>query len=181
VRGLYLVPNTGKIRSRKLIVADEAVSALDVSVKAQVINLLLDLQAKLKLGYLFISHDMAVVERLSHRVAVMYLGEIVEIGSRTAIFGNPQHPYTRKLMAAVPVADPSRRPEKRTIQRGDRESDPAARLCRPYPDVPEGRQRSSGARERIARGKIASGLALANGARLLNTTQRPISRDFLAI
>jgi len=93
----------------KLIVADEAVSALDVSIKAQVINLMLDLQASLGLSYLFISHDIAVVERVSHRVAVMYLGEIVEIGPREAIFGNPQHPYTKKLMAAVPIPDPSRR------------------------------------------------------------------------
>ncbi len=93
----------------RLIVADEAVSALDVSVKAQVVNLMLDLQAEFGLAYLFISHDMAVVERVSHRVAVMYLGEIVEIGPRAAVFGNPQHPYTRKLLAAVPVPDPARR------------------------------------------------------------------------
>ena len=91
-----------------LIVADEAVSALDVSVKAQVVNLMLDLQASMGLAYLFISHDMAVVERVSHRVAVMYLGEIVEIGARAAIFGNPQHPYTKRLLSAVPVADPAR-------------------------------------------------------------------------
>ncbi|WP_445217369.1 dipeptide ABC transporter ATP-binding protein [Bradyrhizobium sp. Pa8] len=97
----------------KLIVADEAVSALDVSVKAQVVNLMLDLQASMGLAYLFISHDIAVVERMSHRVAVMYLGEIVETGSRAALFGNPQHPYTKKLMAAVPVPDPSRRGTKR--------------------------------------------------------------------
>ncbi|MGV0819822.1 ABC transporter ATP-binding protein [Martelella sp. AMO21009] len=93
----------------RLIVADESVSALDVSVKAQVVNLLLDLQQSMGLSYLFISHDMAVVERVSHRVAVMYLGEIVEIGPRAAIFENPQHPYTKKLIAAVPVADPERR------------------------------------------------------------------------
>jgi peptide/nickel transport system ATP-binding protein len=99
----------------KLIVADESVSALDVSVKAQVINLMLDLQERLKLAYLFISHDMAVVERVSHRVAVMYLGEIVEIGPRAAIFENPQHPYTKKLIAAVPVADPERRNIKRGV------------------------------------------------------------------
>jgi peptide/nickel transport system ATP-binding protein len=99
----------------RVIVADESVSALDVSVKAQVINLMLDLQATLRLAYLFISHDMAVVERVSHRVAVMYLGEIVEIGPREAIFGNPQHPYTKRLLAAVPVPDPARRHEKRPV------------------------------------------------------------------
>jgi peptide/nickel transport system ATP-binding protein len=99
----------------KIIVADEAVSALDVSIKAQVCNLLLDLQQSFNLAYLFISHDMAVVERVSHRVAVMYLGEIVEIGPRQAVFDNPQHPYTKKLMAAVPVPDPSRRRLKRNL------------------------------------------------------------------
>jgi peptide/nickel transport system ATP-binding protein len=98
-----------------LIVADESVSALDVSVKAQVVNLMLELQASMKLAYLFISHDMAVVERVSHRVAVMYLGEIVEIGPRAEIFGNPQHPYTKRLLAAVPVPDPARRHEKHRI------------------------------------------------------------------
>ncbi|MFD2262886.1 ABC transporter ATP-binding protein [Lacibacterium aquatile] len=100
----------------KLIIADEAVSALDVSIKAQVCNLLLDLQQSLNLAFLFISHDMAVVERVSHRVAVMYLGEIVEIGPRATLFDNPQHPYTKKLMAAVPVPDPSRRSIKRNMQ-----------------------------------------------------------------
>ncbi|WP_105425539.1 ABC transporter ATP-binding protein [Neorhizobium tomejilense] len=99
----------------KIIVADEAVSALDVSIKAQVCNLLLDLQQSLNLAFLFISHDMAVVERVSHRVAVMYLGEIVEIGPRAAVFENPQHPYTRKLMSAVPIPDPSRRRIKRNM------------------------------------------------------------------
>ncbi len=93
----------------KVIVADESVSALDVSIKAQVCNLLMDLQEQFKIAFLFISHDMAVVERVSHRVAVMYLGEIVEIGPRTEIFANPQHAYTKKLMAAVPVPDPARR------------------------------------------------------------------------
>ncbi len=99
----------------KVIVADEAVSALDVSIKAQVCNLLLDLQQSLKLAFLFISHDMAVVERVSHRVAVMYLGEIVEIGPRAAVFENPQHPYTQKLISAVPVPDPARRRIKRNM------------------------------------------------------------------
>ncbi|MBD9527649.1 ABC transporter ATP-binding protein [Paracoccus sp. PAR01] len=99
----------------KLIVADESVSALDVSVKAQVCNLLMDLQERLGIAYLFISHDMAVVERVSHRVAVMYLGEIVEIGPREAVFGNPQHPYTQKLIAAVPIPDPNRRGLRRAM------------------------------------------------------------------
>lgn len=97
----------------RVIIADEAVSALDVSVKAQVVNLMLDLQAQMGLSYLFISHDMAVVERVSHRVAVMYLGEIVEIGPRQAIFQNPQHPYTKRLLSAVPIADPAQRLQRR--------------------------------------------------------------------
>src|SRR5690606_3330759 len=99
----------------KIIIADESVSALDVSIKAQVCNLLMDLQQSLRLAFLFISHDMAVVERVSHRVAVMYLGEIVEIGPREAVFADPRHSYTRKLMAAVPVPDPARRGIKRNL------------------------------------------------------------------
>ncbi len=99
----------------KLLVADEAVSALDVSIKAQVINLMMDLQAEMGLAYLFISHDIAVVERVSHRVAVMYLGEIVEIGPRAAIMENPQHPYTKRLLAAVPVPQAGRRKLRRGL------------------------------------------------------------------
>ena len=93
----------------RVIVADEAVSALDVSIQATVLNLMMELQQEMNLAYMFISHDMAVVERVSHRVAVMYLGQIVEMGSRQDIFENPQHPYTKKLLSAVPIADPSNR------------------------------------------------------------------------
>ena len=103
----------------KVVVADESVSALDVSIQAQIVNLMLDLQRELGVAFLFISHDMAVVERISHRVAVMYLGQIVEIGPRRAIFENPQHAYTKRLMAAVPVADPARRTQKRPLLQGE--------------------------------------------------------------
>ena len=100
----------------RLIIADEAVSALDVSVQAQVINLLMKLQAETGLAYLFITHDMAVVERVSHRVAVMYLGQLVEIGTRAQIFETPHHPYTKRLLAAVPVIDPASRPTKPPLE-----------------------------------------------------------------
>ncbi|MEH6692076.1 MAG: ABC transporter ATP-binding protein [Pseudorhizobium pelagicum] len=91
----------------KLIIADEALSALDVSIQAQIINLFMDLQAERGLAYLFISHDMAVVEKMSHRVAVLYLGQIMEMGSRRQVFETPEHDYTRRLLASVPVADPA--------------------------------------------------------------------------
>jgi peptide/nickel transport system ATP-binding protein len=94
--------------SPKVIVADESVSALDVSIQAQVLDLLQDIQNETGIAYLFISHDMGVVEQISHRVAVMYLGRFVEFGTRAQIFENPQHAYTRALMNAVPVADPNR-------------------------------------------------------------------------
>ncbi|MBW9464414.1 glutathione ABC transporter ATP-binding protein GsiA [Kluyvera sp. EC_51] len=103
----------------KVVIADESVSALDVSIRAQIINLLLSLQWEMGIAFLFISHDMAVVERISHRVAVMYRGRIVEIGPRRAVFENPQHPYTRKLLAAVPVADPAHRRPQRVLLSDD--------------------------------------------------------------
>ena len=102
----------------KVIIGDEPVSALDVSIQAQVINLLMDLQAELNLSYLFIAHDLAVVEHISHRIAVMYLGKIVEYTDKKTLFTNPQHPYTEALLSAVPIPDPTVK-RKKTILQGD--------------------------------------------------------------
>lgn len=93
----------------RLIVADEPVSSLDVSIQAQIINLMEDLQSRLKLTYLFISHDLSVVKHIANRVAVMYLGKIVEMGNTTQLYKNPTHPYTKALLSAIPVPDPEKR------------------------------------------------------------------------
>jgi peptide/nickel transport system ATP-binding protein/oligopeptide transport system ATP-binding protein len=103
----------------QLIVGDEPVSALDVSIQAQIINLLMDLQDEFQLSYLFVAHDLAVVEHISHRVAVMYLGRIVEMTDKTSLFEMPLHPYTEALLSAVPIPKSGARGRKRLILTGD--------------------------------------------------------------
>jgi ABC-type oligopeptide transport system ATPase subunit len=118
----------------RIIVADEPVSALDVSIQAQVMELLRRLQADLGVSFIFISHDMGVVEQMSHRVAVMYLGQFVEVGPAKSVLHEPQHTYTRRLLSAVPVPDPRRRKERRAVDSTEIAS-PIRRLGDP-PETP---------------------------------------------
>ena len=103
----------------KLIVCDEPVSALDVSIQSQILNLLLDLQQQMGLAYLFIAHDLAVVKHISDRIAIMYLGQLMEIGGADEVYANPRHPYTRALIAAIPEVDPGRRGRAKQLLQGD--------------------------------------------------------------
>ncbi|NNG00879.1 MAG: ABC transporter ATP-binding protein [Desulfobacteraceae bacterium] len=100
----------------KLIVCDEAVSALDVSIQAQILNLFKNLQKELNLSYLFISHDMGVIRYISDNIAVMYLGRIVEIAEKKELFTNPQHPYTQALLSAIPIPDPEAKRKRKVLQ-----------------------------------------------------------------
>ncbi len=131
----------------KLVIADEPVSALDVSIQSQVLNLLVDLRKQLGLSYIFISHDMAVVEHICDTIAVMYLGEIVELADGEALFAEPQHPYTQALLSAIPRPDPKRRGSARIVLKGDipNPEDPP-RGCRFHTRCPKARPECSTAK-----------------------------------
>ena len=152
----------------KFLIADEPVSALDVSIRSQILNLLRDLQRRLGFTILFVSHDLAVVEHLCDRVAVMYLGQIVEVAGRDELFANPRHPYTKALLSSVPIPDPVRRAErKRIILTGDVPSpaNPAERVPLP-PALPRGARgglpgHRAGARG--GRGRAPGGVPLRHG------------------
>ncbi len=155
----------------KLLIADEPVSALDVSIQAQVLNLLREMQRRFGLTLVFISHDLSVVRHMCDRVAVMYLGKIVEIGSGEALYGFPRHPYTGALLAAVPVADPSAGPRERELLSGDVPSpaEPAQRMPLSHP-LPEGAGALLGA------GAAAAG----QGHGTLAACHYPLAREELA-
>ncbi len=116
---MLFIQNKDRPQFGKLIVADEPTSALEVSVQAQILNLMRDLQKELGLTYLFISHNIGVIHRNSDRIAVMYLGKVVEMGEKRALFQSPGHPYTKALLAAIPSTDPKKRKKEETLQEGD--------------------------------------------------------------
>ncbi|MBI3783859.1 MAG: dipeptide ABC transporter ATP-binding protein [Deltaproteobacteria bacterium] len=143
----------------KLIIADEPVSALDVSIQAQIINLLQDLQEEMGLTYVFIAHDLRVVEHISHRVAIMYLGKVVELAESTEIYRNPRHPYTRALLSAVPNPDPTRKHERMLLP-GDVPSPISPPPgCAFHPRCPFAEERCRHETPRLATGKDGHAVA----------------------